>query len=168
MTDNKQINLMIDVMKDLENIPNLHYEIIGQGENYEKLVEQTKKLGLEERVHFLGWRDDILPIIKHWHIFALPSINEDLPVSMLECMAQGIVPVASRVGGIITLLNENNNGLLCDSANKDTFTDAIKSLILNPDSYEMLSQNARNLIEKSFLIKNSVDQTVKLYENLDN
>lgn len=164
MTDNKQINLMIDVMKDLEQSPNIFYEIIGHGENYEKLVEQTKILNLTERVRFLGWQDNILPIIERWHIFAMPSINEDLPVSMLECMAQGIVPVASSVGGIIALLNENKNGILCDSANRKTFTDAIEYLIANPNEYKKISKNARQFICETFLISNTVDKTIALYK----
>ncbi len=168
MTDNKQINLMIDVMKDLENIPQLHYEIIGHGENYEKLVEQTKTLGLEDRVHFLGWQDDVLSHIRNWHIFALPSINEDLPVSMLECMAQGVVPVASRVGGIITLLDNNKNGILCDSSDRKTFTDAVEQLVTHPELYENLSKNARQLVSDTFLISNSVNKTISLYNKLLN
>ena len=166
MTDNKQINLMIDVMKDLSDHPHVCYEIIGHGENYDKLVEQTQKYNLTDRVHFWGWQDDIRSIIERWHIFALPSINEDLPVSMLECMAQGIVPIASRVGGIITLLNENRNGILCDSSNKDTFTEAIRYLLSHPGEYETISKNARQFICDTFLINNTVEKTMAIYNSL--
>lgn len=166
MTDNKQINLMIDVIKDLEKYPYLHYEIIGQGENYEKLVAQTKELGLTERVHFLGWQDNILQYIKNWHMFALPSINEDLPVSMLECMAQGVVPVASSVGGIITLLDGNRNGMLCDSSDRKTFADAIEYLITNREAYEKMSVNARQFIADTFLINKTIEKTLAVYKKL--
>ena len=166
MTDNKQINLMIDVMKDLEDYPHVCYEIIGNGENYDKLVKQTKELNLTDRVHFLGWQDDVLPIINRWHIFALPSINEDLPVSMLECMAQGVVPVASSVGGIITLLNKNKNGILCDSSNKETFVEAIRYLLSHPDEYATLSKNAKNFIRDTFLISKTVEKTMAIYNSL--
>ena len=168
MTDNKQIDLMINVMKDLEDHTNLYYEIIGEGENYEKLIRQVKELGLEDRVYFWGWCDDIVPITKNWSIFALPSVNEDLPVSMLECMAQGIVPVASTVGGIITLLDEGKNGILCDSGNRRTFADAIEHLISSPEDYARLSHNCRELIKNKFLIEVAVEKTVSLYNEILN
>ncbi len=167
MTDNKQINLMIDAVKQLEKYPNLYYELIGEGENYEKLVQQVKDLDLTFRVKFWGWKDDILPITKEWHIFALPSVNEDLPVALMECMAQGIVPVASRVGGIITLLDEGNNGILCDSSKTTTFVSAIEELICNPKEYERYSVNCRKLIQEQFLIGKTVQGTVAIYRELE-
>ena len=96
----------------------------------------------------------------------MPSINEDLPVSMLECMAQGIVPVASTVGGIITLLDKGKNGILCDSGNRKTFADAIEFLLNNPEKYAELSYNGRELVKSKFLIGTTVDKTVNLYNEL--
>lgn len=166
LTDNKQINLMIDVMKDLAAYPNLFYEVVGEGENFEKLINQTKRLGIESRVHFWGWQDDVTGIIENWHIFALPSINEDLPVAMMECMAQGIVPVASRVGGIITLLQNGENGILCDSGNRNTFTEGIIYLLEHPDEYARCSERCIKTIRENFLIQKTVEDTVAVYEKL--
>ena len=167
MTDNKQINLMIDVMGDLAaRYPNLFYEVIGEGENFEKLVEQVKRLGLESKVRFWGWQDDIASIINNWHMFALPSINEDLPVAMMECMAQGIVPIASSVGGIITLLDNGNNGILCDSRNRSTFMEGITYLLEHPDEYAKRSRRCISTIKESFLIQKTVEDTVAVYERL--
>lgn len=166
MTDNKQIDLMIDVMKDLEAYPNVFYEIIGEGENYEKLVGQAKRLGVESRVCFWGWQDDVATIIENWHIFALPSINEDLPVAMMECMAQGIVPVASSVGGIITLLDHGKNGILCDSGKRNTFTEGIIYLLEHPDEYAQRSERCIKMIRENFLIQKTVEDTLAIYEKL--
>ena len=166
MTDNKQINLMIDVMKDLEGYPNLRYEVIGDGENYDKLVQQIKELRLESRVCLLGWQDDVLKVIRHWHIFALPSVNEDLPVAMMECMAQGIVPVASKVGGVITLLDNGKNGILCDSGNRKTFADAIEFLMSHPGKYAEFSANCRRIIQERYMIQKTVNDTVAIYMRL--
>lgn len=166
LTDNKQINLMIDVIKDLEAYPNVFYEIIGEGENFKKLVDQAKRLGIESRVRFWGWQDDVAKITKNWHIFALPSINEDLPVAMMECMAQGIVPVASNVGGIITLLDHGKNGILCDSGKRNTFTEGIIYLLEHPDEYARRSERCIKMIRENFLIEKTVEDTLAIYEKL--
>ncbi|MCD8373465.1 MAG: glycosyltransferase, partial [Clostridia bacterium] len=166
MTDNKQINLMIDVMKRLEDHTNLFYEVIGEGENFDKLVQQVKDLHLESKVKFWGWQNDVISITKNWHLFALPSINEDLPVAMMECMAQGIVPVASSVGGIITLLDNGKNGILCDSSSMESFAIAIERLINNPEEYAQLSRNCRDVISKNYLISKTVEDTVEVYREL--
>lgn len=166
MTDNKQINLMIDVMKDLDAYPNVFYEIIGEGENYEKLVDQANRLGVESRVRFWGWQDDVAKIIENWHIFALPSINEDLPVAMMECMAQGIVPVASSVGGIVTLLDHGKNGILCDSGKRNTFSEGIIYLLEHPDEYARRSERCIKMIRENFLIQKTVEDTLAIYEKL--
>lgn len=166
MTDNKQIGLMVDVIKDLEDYTNLYYEIIGEGENFDKLVAQVNYLELQDKVRFWGWQDNILEITKRWSIFALPSINEDLPVAMMECMAQGIVPIASQVGGIITLLENGKNGILCDSQNRKTFRDAIIYLIEHPEKYAEMSMRCREMIRDNFLIKKTIEDTVAVYERL--
>ena len=165
MTDNKQINLMIDVISELSN-KNVSYEIIGDGENYEKLVMQAQKLNLCDKVTFHGWANDVLPITKRWHIFALPSINEDLPVAMLECMAQGIVPIASSVGGIITLLNKGKNGILCNSSDKNSFKDAVIKLAENKELYEKMSENCIETVKSGFLIDGAVHKTVAIYKEI--
>ncbi len=166
MTNNKQIDVMIDVIRDLGNYPYLNYEVVGDGENYDKLVAQVKALKLEDRVTFMGWRKDVLSVIKKWHIFALPSLNEDLPVSIIECMAQGIVPVASTVGGIPFLLDNGKNGILCDSQNRKTFADAIEYLINNPKEYAVFSERSRKLVENMFMIEKNVNRTLEIYSEL--
>lgn len=170
MTDNKQLNLMVDVMNELKTtFPRLYYEIIGEGENFEKLREQVKLLNIEDRVKFWGWIDNekVKQITDRWSIFALPSINEDLPVSMLECMAQGIVPIASSVGGIIALLDNNKNGILCDSGDRNTFVKAISQLVTSPEMYSKMSDNSRQLVKQNFLIGTVVDKYMAVYRGLD-
>ena len=167
MTDNKQINLMLDAISEIKiKYPTIRYEIVGEGENYDRLIRQAQELGIEDNVVFWGWQDDVLSITRNWHIFALPSINEDLPVAMLECMAQGIVPVASTVGGIITLLDENRNGVLCDSSDVHSFINAIVWLAENGDKYNEMSENCINIVKNRFLISANVENTLRMYQEL--
>ena len=165
-TDNKQIDMMIKIMNDLRDNPDLSLEIIGDGEKSGQLHELTEELGLTERVRFWGWQDDILPIICHWHIFLMCSINEDLPVSMLEAMAQGIVPVASTVGGIPEILDQGKNGMLCNSQDRATFVEGIKELITDPKAYEIKSSKCEEYVQKHFSIRESVQQTINLYHKI--
>ncbi len=165
-TDNKQINLLIDVFYALRGIGNINLEIIGAGENEIALKQQVKNLKIEEQVTFHGWLNDIKPVTKNWNIFVLCSINEDLPISLIETMAQGIVPVASNVGGIPLLLKNGELGMLCDSKNKEVFIDGIRFLIDNPDVYQSMSTAAVKYIKDNFLIDMSVEKTLDIYNKL--
>lgn len=166
-TDNKQINVLIDAFHSLmKRHNNIHLNIIGDGENAEKLKLQVAILGIEPYVTFHGWVDDVLQIINKWHIFVLCSVNEDLPVSILETMAQGIVPVASRVGGIPFLLKNGEHGILCDSKVTETFTDGMDYLISHPDEYSIMSKKCLEYVKNNFLISEAVDKTLKIYQEI--
>jgi glycosyltransferase involved in cell wall biosynthesis len=74
--------------------------IAGDGPELNNLKNLTRELGLQDRVHFLGHRDDLWQIYPAFDVFCLPSEAEGLPRTILEAQACGIPVVASHVGGI--------------------------------------------------------------------
>lgn len=77
-----------------------HWDVAGTGQSQEALHAQARSLGLSDCITWHGWTQDVRSILRRADIFALPSLSEGLPNTLLEAMAEGLVPVARNVGGI--------------------------------------------------------------------
>lgn len=94
------------------NIPNSYYLICGIGELMDELKKEAINLGIENRVVFTGYRKDVKQIMKSSDLFIFPSLQEGLPVALMEAMACGIPCIASKIRGNVDLIDENKGGLL--------------------------------------------------------
>lgn len=94
-------------------------------------------------------------------IFVFPSIYEGMPLSLIEAMASGCVIIASNVGGINSLIEDDMNGYKYNSDDLDSFINSIKRLILNPNKMAEISNN--NIIKSKLY---SLEVMVKKYEEL--
>lgn len=89
---------LIDAMVDVR--PDAKLVLVGDGEERARLGEQVQQLDVQDRVIFLGHRDDMTQIYPAFDVFCLPSLNEGLPRVIIEAQACGIAVVASDVGAI--------------------------------------------------------------------
>ncbi|MDY6953648.1 MAG: glycosyltransferase family 4 protein, partial [Thermodesulfobacteriota bacterium] len=102
---------------------------VGKGDMEPVLKEEARRMGASDKVLFLGWRDDIPEIMPCLDVFALPSLNEGMGRVLVEAMAAGKPVVASRVGGILDLVQEGLNGFLVEPGNPGALSDAIGRLL---------------------------------------
>ena len=120
-------------------------------------------MGVENNVHFIGFRNDIAEIYKISDIFVHPSFREGLPVALMEAMASGLPCVVSRIRGNVDLI-ENHNDLLCNPCNENQFADAILKLISDLVFYERVK--SENIVKvKSFTDKNIIKKMNRVYQN---
>jgi len=89
---------LIEALNDLPS--DVHAVFVGDGPVRAELEETAKQLSLEQRVHFLGHRDDLDAIYPAFDVFCLPSLSEGLPRTLLEAQASGVPVIATNVGGI--------------------------------------------------------------------
>ena len=117
-----------------DTLPRLYCLIIGKGRLDHALAERIKKLGLEQRVIIAGDQppEKTLQLIKSADMFVMPSISEGTPVALLEAAALKIPIIASRVGGIPSILTANDNALLTEAGNVADLAEAITSLYKQP------------------------------------
>lgn len=101
------------------NNSDIHYIICGQGDLEEELKELTVSLNLEDQVHFLGFRRDIIEINMASDLFVFPSYQEGLPVALMEAMAAGLAVVASDIRGNEDLIDQNGGFLISPDNIKD-------------------------------------------------
>ncbi len=109
----KGIQYMLQAMAQLrETHPNLQYLVVGDGEHGPALKELMRSLGLENQVNFAGQRKDIPEILPICDFFVLPTLTEALPTVLMEAMAAQKAIIASNVGGVPEMIQDNVNGRL--------------------------------------------------------
>ena len=118
------------VLRALAREQDHHYQylICGLGPLKEQLDRLVEELGISDRVHFLGYRNDIAQILNIADIYVFPSLQEGLPVALMESMAAGKAAACSRIRGNTDLI-EAKGGVLFDPRSVDECADAIDKLL---------------------------------------
>lgn len=120
------------ILKALEKVKgNFKYIICGQGAKKEELIKLSKELNLQEKVEFLGYRQDVKEILKASDIFCFPSKQEGLPVALMEAMASGLPVICSDIRGNKDLIEDKKGGYLLKSYDVDEYSIKIQELIEN-------------------------------------
>lgn len=120
------------ILKALEKVKgNFKYIICGQGAKKEELIKLSKELNLQEKVEFLGYRQDVKEILKASDIFCFPSKQEGLPVALMEAMASGLPVICSDIRGNKDLIEDKKGGYLLKSYDIDEYSIKIQELIEN-------------------------------------
>lgn len=152
------------LIKAISLLPeNVHLVLVGEGVLLEQNIALAKELKLSQRVHFLGFRNDVYPIMKTADVLVLSSHLEGLSLSSLEGMASGKPFVASRVPGLEELVE--GSGLLFEEKNEFELSKILSHLLVDRTYYNKI---VNKCVEKSneYSIRLTVDQHIKLYKEL--
>jgi len=121
-----------------------HIVIAGRGEEEEALRREAAALGLGDRLHLLGFRDDVPDLLAAFDIYALPSFSEGQSLALIEAMAAGRPIVATAVGGNPELLDAGApTGLLVPPGEPAALAAALGGLLADPAAAERLGAAAR-------------------------
>lgn len=120
----KNYTVAIDAVAKCDN-PKLHYIICGKGPELDNLKQRAKALGVEQQIHFLGFRSDIKELLAAADIFIFTSLQEGMPRSMMEAMASGLPCIASKIRGNVDLIENGKGGFLCAPTDSDAIAKAI-------------------------------------------
>jgi len=139
--------------------------ICGKGELKHYLEELSQKLGISDKVKFLGFRNDIPEICVASDIFVFPSYQEGLPVSVMEAMSAGLPIIASRIRGNTDLIENDCGGYLHDPEDYLGFAKSMDKIIGNEKLRAKMG--VRNKEEVKKYDKQVVKDTMReLYESL--
>lgn len=165
LSDVKGHDILIKAMqKIVQKNSQTRLLIIGKGPMESKLKDMVKKLGLQEHIHFFPTVQKKRGILSCLDIFVMPSLQEGLGLSVMEAQASGLPVVASKVGGIPSLINDGVTGLLVPPKNIDALAHAIDFFMNNKIQAKQIGQRARSFIEKEFSAKKMGKDTLNLYE----
>lgn len=160
----KNHQIVIKAISKLHNI-NLKYAICGNGDELEHLKKLAEKMGVSDKIIFLGFRTDVKELLRASDIFIFPSLWEGLGIAGIEAMAAGIPVIASNRHGIKDYAINNKTALLCDPNNSQEFAEAIQKMVKNRDLSRSLVDNAYNIIN-DFDLSKSLDAMNGIYEKV--
>lgn len=123
----------------------IHLRLCGTGPYEAELRRQAEQVGMTAQVEFSGLvsYEEIPARLHEADLFVLPSLQEGLPLSLLEAMASGLPVVATTVGGIPGVVKDGENGLLVPAADPTALRDALVRLLTNPALRQSLGAAAR-------------------------
>ena len=101
-------------------------------------------------MEFLGWRADLAALYRRMHVFALTSINEGTPVSLIEAMAAGVPVVATSVGGVPDVIEDGVTGVLLPPAEPEALACGDRGTVTQPGSRTAMAVRARQSVRDRF------------------
>jgi glycosyltransferase involved in cell wall biosynthesis len=113
--------------------PGLKVVIVGEGPDRNEIEGMIHRLGLQSNVILAGQRSDMPVIYAAMDVFVLPSLNEGLPMTILEAMAASRPVIATRVGAIPKVIQDGETGLLVDPGDIHGLRDALARLLTDSD-----------------------------------
>jgi glycosyltransferase involved in cell wall biosynthesis len=130
--------------------PAARFLVVGDGPLREELLRLADRLGLRERVRFLGHRADARELVGLLDVLVVPSLTEGTPLIVLEAMAAGVPLVASAVGGVTDQVRHGKEGLLIPPGDATALGDALLELLQDPDRAHRLGEAGRRRADSVF------------------
>jgi glycosyltransferase involved in cell wall biosynthesis len=152
----------------LKEIPFAQFYIIGNGNKkaWEKIEKQIHTLNLKEKIHMLGFREDIPQILSSLDILVHPSYNEGLGQVILQGLAMKKPVVAINIGGITEIIKHRETGFMISAKNPHAIASAVIKLYENPDLRKKLGEKGRKLVEEKYSFNKMIDKIEEVYKNV--
>jgi len=144
---------------------NVAFVLAGAGPYRDRLCNLIKKLDLETHVVLLGKRSDLANVYASMDVLVLPSLSEGVPMVVLEAMAAGKPVLATKVGGIPQVIQDEKTGLLVDPADASQLTIALKRLLASPRLCEELGRRGRDRVFTHYSARSMAENYLSMYLN---
>jgi glycosyltransferase involved in cell wall biosynthesis len=158
--ERKRFDLAIQTVAGLPE--SVHAWLIGDGELMADMKELAASLGVQDRVHFLGWQRDPSPFLKAADILLCPTDEEPLGNVVLEGWNANLPVVATASPGPSWLIDHGKTGLLSPCGDVDRLVGSVKQLLSKPDQESALVEGGKSRLEGQL----SEDAICKTYSTL--
>jgi glycosyltransferase involved in cell wall biosynthesis len=160
----KQVDLLLRACaRAFTEDPRGRLLVAGDGESRAELEALAARLGLGDRVRFVGWQTDLAALYAGIDVVALSSINEGTPVTVIEAMAAGRAVVSTAVGGVPDLIDDGRTGRLVPPGDEVALARALTELIADADLRARLGAAARADVVARFGYARLVADMDRLY-----
>ncbi len=147
-------------------IPEATLILVGEGRQRQVLEHQARELGLADRVRFLGTRRDLALIYRALDLYVQPSLWEGLPLALLKAMGAGLPVLATRVGGVMELIEDGVNGRIVAPAEPEALGRVLVELYQRPQLRARLGAAARLTIREHYSLEAMLAGLEQLYLEL--
>jgi len=147
--DHKGIDLALEAFGRLQQQgADFAFTMYGSGPDEEKLRRMAEKLGLQEKVSFAGYADDVEKVWRENEILLLPSRREGCAVAMTEAMGFGRPVIASAVGGAPDWIEDGKEGFLCATADAGQLTQTLRRALQERGRWREMGEAAHRKIKE--------------------
>lgn len=161
---NKGLTFLANAMTHIVSLhPEALWIVMGDGEEKSALHLIIKGNKLERNISLVGNIEHAAEYLKGAHIFALPSVKEGLPYTLLEAGTAGLPVVSTTVGGIPELVEDMRSGILVQPRNPKELAHAISFLIEHPEERRRYGAALKEKISRDFSISKMVEETERCY-----
>jgi len=168
LTEEKGLIYLIKAfVKIVSEYPRAKLLIVGDGPLRSFLELEIKSLELENNVIFAGIRNDIPEILAMANVFVLPSLEEAMPMALLEAMAAKSPIVATGVGAISNIIKDRYSGLIVEPKDPFALSRSILCLLQNKDMARSFGENSYNSVKNNFSANRMAQEYAKAYNNID-
>lgn len=140
--------------------------IAGEGNDQKRLKELTKELGIEDKVHFIGFIDDPFSFYNAIDINTLTSLSESFPYAVLEGALMKKMIISTNVGGLKELIVDGETGYLIDVGDYKDLARRIKMLLENREKIKDMGENIYNKVRNEFSSDSMAREHVKIYNQI--
>jgi len=140
--------------------------LLGKGPLGDRLKDKAGSLGISDNVCFKGNVPNVHEYLNSADIFVFPSFREGMPNSLLEAMACGLPVIASKIGGVVDVVEDGKSGILFEPGDVSGLASAMVRLLNDNELRLKLGAEARKRIVDSFSIDRIADEYIRLYERL--
>jgi glycosyltransferase involved in cell wall biosynthesis len=172
LVEYKGHRVLLDALAGASNgLGRIRLELVGGGELRDELEAHAARLGIADRVTFLGGRpeDEVRGLLERSDLFVLPSVvsrngdMEGLPVALMEALASGLPTVSTRQSGIPELLLEGRTGTLAEPADPVSLRAALSRVLRESSATAEWAREGRRLVEAEFDIRESGRRMAALF-----
>ena len=146
--------------------PDVRFLLSGAGPEEGNLRRLSRELGLEPAVTFAPNLLDFSASLAATDVFCLPSLEQGLGATMLEAMARGRPVVASGVGGVDSVVDDGETGLIVPPANSAALAEGVARLLADPPAARRMGEAGRAVVRDRFGVARMVSETAALYRTV--
>ncbi len=165
LTAEKNLPQLVEAVASLSGsrLPHARLVIVGDGPERARLEAAISGLGMDGKVKITGTSDRARSWYAGFDVFALPSLNEGLPMVLLEAMAAGVPVVASAVGAVPAVVEDDVSGLLVTPGDSDELTAAILRLCADGGLRKRIGGRAREVVCSRFSSHRMAERYSEVY-----
>jgi len=143
--------------------PDSYFVVVGDGSERKSLESLARELGIGNRLYFSGFRHDAMNVFQSLDLYVLSSLNEGIPIAVLEAMSSGVPVVATSVGGVPEVIKDKVNGLLAPPQNPDALAKSILEALNNSKETARRVVEAKKTILNEFNVQKWIEKIQNIY-----
>jgi glycosyltransferase involved in cell wall biosynthesis len=161
----KGISVLLNAAKlVIKSLPHVRFLIVGDGKERKDLEDASRKLNIEDNVHFLGMRDDILEVVSSFDVAVMSSVTEAFSNAILEYMAVSRPVVVTDAGSNAEIVNDNT-GCIVPVGDHEAMANALLGLLKEKVLAKKMGRAGRKRVEEKFSLQNMIRQYEILFRN---